>query len=93
MRLVEYVLYIIFANSIAENDEHFVVADDATGKQYGMADALAFVLVNEMSRQLGIFLPDEVLDLLAEIAYDEDELGNAGFHQLVDDDGEDGLAS
>jgi hypothetical protein len=89
--LAEHVLYIIFADGVAQDNKDFVISNDMAGEQYGMADALSFVLIDEMGRQLRVFLFDEILDLLAKIAYDKNKLGDTGFHQLVDDDGEDGL--
>ena len=91
MGLAEYVLYVVFADGVAQNNKDLIFPDDVPGQQYGVAYALTFVLIDEMSRQLRVFLFDEVLDLLTKIAYDKDELGDTGFHQLVDDDGEDGL--
>src|SRR6185437_5117080 len=88
MRLAEDIFYIVFANSVAQYDKDLVVTDDLPGEQYGVADALPLVLIDEMRRELRIFLFDEVLDLFPEIAYDEDEFGDTGFHQLVDDDRE-----
>ena len=92
MGLIEHILYLVFADGVAEYDEDLVLPDDASGEENGMTDALAFVLVNKMNRQLGIFLPYEVLDLFSQVTYDKDKFVDSGFHQLVNYDRENGLA-
>lgn len=93
MGLAEYVFDLVLADRIAQHDEDLVIANDMPGKQDGVTDALAFILVYKVGDNLGVFLFYKVLDLLAEVAYDKDEFGDAGFHQLVDDDGENGFSS
>ena len=89
--LAEDVPDIIFADGVTQDNKYFVFAHDAAGKQDGVADALPLVLNYKMSRQLGIFLLDKVLDLFTKIAYNKDKLGDSGFHQLIYNNGENSL--
>ena len=57
-----------------------------------MSDAMTFVLIYKVRGQLGIFLLDEVLYFLSQIAYDENEFVNPRFQKLVDDNRQDGLS-
>lgn len=92
MGLTQDIFYVVFADGVAQDDKYLILADDAAGEQYGMANALAFVLNDKMGCQLGIFLFDKVLYLLPEIAYDEDKFCDTGFHQLVNYNREDGFS-
>jgi hypothetical protein len=80
MGLAEDFPDVVFADGIAENNEYFVLADDTPGKEDGVADALTFVLVHEMGRQLRIFLPHKILDLFPQVAYDKDKFVDSGLH-------------
>ena len=78
--LGQHFLYIVFADGIAEDNEHLIFADDTAGKEDGMADALSFVLIHKMRGQLRIFLADKVLDLFSQIAYNKDKFVDSGLH-------------
>ena len=58
----------------------------------GMARTIAFALLDKMTVKSGVFGLNIVLDLIAQVTNNENEIIDAGFVQLVYNNTEDGLS-
>ena len=83
MGAVHRFLYIIFADGITQHHEHFIIINNTAGHLYSMPDTLPVCLVYKMRLNVRIFLPDVVLYLITEVAYNKNEFMYACFLQLV----------
>src|SRR5215470_6271245 len=66
---VDYLMYIVFANGIAQGNKGLFAINNTPGKTNRMTNALPVCLMNKMRRELGIFVPDVILELITKITY------------------------